>query len=71
MLFRSNEEEVGKRLSKDTEQGKGTLPVVMGVDNAREYAAMLVMQAVAKLDLFGPNADLLREAAQFSLQRRN
>ena len=66
-----NEEEVGKRLSKDTEQGKGTLPVVMGVDNAREYAAMLVMQAVAKLDLFGPNADLLREAAQFSLQRRN
>jgi hypothetical protein len=32
---------------------------------------MLVKQAVAKLDLFGPNADLLREAAQFSLQRRN
>jgi hypothetical protein len=31
----------------------------------------LVKQAVAKLDLFGPNADLLREAALFALQRRN
>ena len=44
---------------------------VMGIENARQYAEMLVKQAVAKLDLFGAKADLLREAAEFSLQRRN
>ena len=66
-----NEEEVGKRLSKDAGKGKGTLPDVMGIENARQYAEMLVKQAVAKLDLFGAKADLLREAAEFSLQRRN
>jgi geranylgeranyl pyrophosphate synthase len=43
----------------------------MGIENARQYAEMLVKQVVAKLDLFGAKADLLREAAEFSLQRRN
>jgi len=66
-----DEEEVGKRLSKDAGKGKGTLPDVMGIENARQYAEMLVKQAVAKLDLFGAKADILREAAEFSLQRRN
>jgi farnesyl diphosphate synthase len=66
-----DEEEVGKRLSKDADKGKGTLPDVMGIENARQYAEMLVKQAVAKLDLFGAKADILREAAEFSLQRRN
>ncbi|MGZ0186465.1 MAG: polyprenyl synthetase family protein [Alphaproteobacteria bacterium] len=62
---------VGKRLAKDAEQGKGTLPDVMGVEAARDYAETLVRQSVAKLDRFGPSANLLRDAARFALQRRN
>lgn len=60
---------VGKRLAKDADQGKGTLPDVMGVDAAREYAETLVRQAVAKLDRFGDSANLLRDAARFALAR--
>jgi farnesyl diphosphate synthase len=66
-----DEAAVGKRLAKDAEQGKGTLPDVMGVKAARDYAETLVRQSVAKLDRFGPSADLLRDAARFVLQRRN
>ena len=66
-----NEAEVGKRLAKDADQGKRTLPAVMGVEAARAYAETLVAGAVAKLDRFGPSANLLRDAARFALQRRN
>jgi len=65
-----DEASVGKRLAKDAGQGKSTLPEVMGVENARAYAETLVEQAVAKLDRFGPSANLLRDAARFALQRR-
>jgi len=66
-----DEEAVGKRLAKDAEQGKGTLPAVMGADAARDYAETLVRQAVAKLDRFGPSANLLRDAARFALRRQS
>lgn len=66
-----DEAAVGKRLSKDSDQGKGTLPDVMGVEEAREYAETLVRQAVAKLDRFGESANLLRDAARFALAREH
>lgn len=66
-----DEAAVGKRLAKDAEQGKGTLPAVMGVDAARDYAETLVRQAVAKLDRFGESANLLRDAARFALHRQS
>ena len=66
-----DEAAVGKRLAKDADQGKATLPAVMGKDAARAYAETLVRQAVAKLDRFGQSANLLRDAARFALQRRN
>ncbi len=65
-----DEAAVGKRLAKDAEQGKATLPAVMGVAEARAYAESLVSQAVAKLDRFGPSANLLRDAAEFALSRQ-
>lgn len=65
-----DEAAVGKRLAKDAEQGKATLPAVMGVAEARAYAESLVRQAVAKLDRFGPSANLLRDAAEFALSRQ-
>ena len=66
-----DEAAVGKRLAKDAGQGKGTLPDVMGVAEAREYAETLVRQAVAKLDRFGESANLLRDAARFALAREH
>jgi len=66
-----DEEAVGKRLAKDADQGKGTLPAVMGAEKARAYAETLTRQAVAKLDCFGPSANLLREAARFALGRKH
>ena len=66
-----DEEQVGKRLAKDAEAGKATLPGAMGIPEARLYAETLVRQAVAKLDCFGSSANLLRDAARFSLQRQS
>ena len=43
----------------------------MGADAARDYAETLVRQAVAKLDRFGPSANLLRDAARFALRRQS
>jgi len=66
-----DEAQVGKRLAKDAEAGKATLPGAMGIPEARLYAETLVRQAVAKLDCFGSSANLLRDAARFSLQRQS
>ncbi len=66
-----DEAAVGKRLAKDADQGKATLPAVMGVAAARDYAETLVRQAIAKLDRFGPSANLLRDAARYALQRQS
>lgn len=66
-----DEAAVGKRLAKDADAGKATLPGAMGVSEARDYAESLVRQAVAKLDCFGPSANLLRDAARFALQRQS
>ena len=66
-----DEAAVGKKLTKDADQGKGTLPAAMGAAAARNYAEALVDQAVAKLDRFGPSANLLRDAALYALQRQN
>jgi len=64
-----SEDEAGKRLRKDAEQGKATVVSLLGVEAAREHAARLSAQAAAHLDRFGPAADPLREAARFVVER--
>ena len=59
----------GKRLRKDEAQGKETFLTLLGLDRAREQAAMLVEQAIAHLRNYGPEADLLRDIARYSLSR--
>ena len=51
------------------EAGKETFVSLLGIDRAREQAAMLVDQAVAHLHGFGAEADLLRDIARFILSR--
>ncbi|WP_121074067.1 polyprenyl synthetase family protein [Sphingomonas elodea] len=60
---------VGKKVGKDSAAGKETFLSLLGIDRAREQARMLVDQAIAHLHAFGPEADLLRDVARFTLER--
>ena len=65
-----DEATAGKRLRKDGNAGKETFLSLLGVARAREQARMLVDQAVQHLQSFGAEADLLREIARFTLDRK-
>ncbi len=59
----------GKALNKDAEAGKETFVSLMGLDRAKQQAAMLVDQSLSHLAGYGSEADLLRAIAQFVLER--
>ncbi len=59
----------GKAVGKDVAAGKATFASLLGVDRARQQAAMLIDQAIAHLQGFGPEADLLRAVARFTVER--
>lgn len=64
-----DEAAAGKKLRKDEGAGKETFLSLLGVDRARAQARMLVDQAIQHLQGFGPEADLLRQIARFTLER--
>ena len=59
----------GKTLGKDAAQEKVTFASLLGVTRAREQANLLVEQAVSHIDIFGPEADALRQAVEFVIGR--
>jgi farnesyl diphosphate synthase len=63
------EEKTGKRVGKDGAAGKETFVSLLGVERARQQAAILVDQAIAHLHSFGSEADLLRSIAHFAVER--
>ena len=64
-----DEELAGKALHKDAAAGKATFLSLLGVDRARAQAQMLVDQAISHLNSFGPEAELLRAIARYSIER--
>ncbi len=62
---------VGKAVGKDDGAGKATFVSLLGVDRARAQAEMLSKQAIAHLDCFDKEADLLRAVAEFVVERKN
>lgn len=62
-------EVAGKALQKDAEAGKGTFVSLMGLDRAKQQAAMLVAQANDHLANYGSEADLLRAIADYITER--
>jgi farnesyl diphosphate synthase len=65
------QEEVGKAVHKDSDQGKATFVSILGPDRARDQAHMLVEQAAAHLAIFEEKADFLRKVAQYVVERRS
>ena len=63
--------QMGKAVAKDADAGKATFISLLGVEGARNRAAELVDSAVARLDLFGQNAFLLKDIARFMIERRS
>ena len=62
--------ETGKPVGADAAAGKATFVSILGVERARAQAQLLVSQAVAHLDVFEDRAELLRQVAQFVVNRR-
>ena len=67
----ANAEALGKTPGKDAQSGKQTFASLLGVTRARDQARLLVAQAVQHLDGFGAEADALRQAAEFVIQRES
>lgn len=63
-------DEIGKSPGKDMRQNKVTFATLLGVERAEEQARQLVTQAINHLDIFGPDADPLRQAAEFVISRK-
>jgi farnesyl diphosphate synthase len=64
-------EAVGKRTGKDQQHGKATLIDLLGLEAARRECARLVDEALAALQPFGDRADILRQAARFTVTRKS
>jgi farnesyl diphosphate synthase len=67
--YEGDEGKAGKALRKDSGAGKATFVSLLGLERARTQAEMLVEQAIAHLQIFGREADLLREIARFTVRR--
>jgi farnesyl diphosphate synthase len=63
------EAKTGKRVRKDGAAGKETFVSLLGVERARQQAAILVSQASEYLNGYGAEADLLRAIARFAIER--
>jgi farnesyl diphosphate synthase len=65
-----NAAELGKATNKDAAAGKATFVSILGLERARAQASLLAQQAATHLEPFGPQADLLKQAARFVVERR-
>ena len=57
--------------NKSSSKFPNSLVTLSGAEESRNYAKDLVQKAIISLNTFGPNADLLKNAAMFVLHREN
>lgn len=67
----ATDEQMGKRTHKDSDKGKMTYPGLLGVETSQEYAAELTQKAKDALSSFGQSAELLRDLADYVLERNH
>jgi len=63
--------QLGKTTGKDAASGKVTYPAVYGLPESLRRARELIDEALAELEAFGPEADLLRDIARYVVARRS
>ena len=61
----------GKRLHKDEAAGKATFVSLLGLEGAKSRARSLIAEAEQALQVYGDDAQQLRQAAQFVIARSN
>lgn len=64
-------EEIGKDAGSDQARGKATYPSVIGLNAAKDEAKAMMDEALRALEMFGAEADPLREIARYIVLRRN
>ncbi|MGX1789735.1 polyprenyl synthetase family protein [Bosea sp. NPDC055332] len=64
-------EQMGKATAKDDAKGKATLVATLGLDAAKHERDRLSGEAIAALVGLGPEAAMLRAAAEFTAQRKS
>ncbi len=67
----SSEAEIGKPVRKDGVAGKATFVTILGAERTRAQANLLSQQAQRHLDIFEDRAQMLRDVAQFVVERRS
>ena len=60
---------LGKTQGKDRENDKPTYPALLGMSGAKQKAQELHEKAIESLDIFGAEADLLRDLSLYIIQR--
>ena len=60
---------LGKAQGADVLLNKPTYPALLGLEGARNHARTLVDEALASLQAFGPEADVLRWIAAYIVER--
>ncbi|HUW19454.1 MAG TPA: farnesyl diphosphate synthase [Sedimentisphaerales bacterium] len=65
----ASSEQLGKTAGKDARAAKCTYPAVVGMEKSRRLAGKLAEEAVAALEAFGPDADILRRLPMALLER--
>jgi geranylgeranyl pyrophosphate synthase len=65
----ASSDQLGKTAGKDAEQGKLTYPALVGEEKSREIFEKLTCEAVCALQIFGSNAEPLRQLAMELLSR--
>jgi farnesyl diphosphate synthase len=63
------QDDIGKTPGKDEASGKVTFVSLLGLNRAKDQARILVEQAIGHLESFGSEADALREAAHYVINR--
>jgi farnesyl diphosphate synthase len=66
----SSTEATGKPVRQDKTKGKATLVSAIGIDRARNQAEMLVRQAKTHLEAFDERANILRQLADYIIERK-